>query len=151
MKTTPEAHHFVFLGDRARKAQSGLDRFRAAAVKMGAAKPGGRNLGQKLEGLGALRRRESTDRQAFGLPRQGRAHLRMGMAEARDRDTGKEIEENIAVNVGQGCAFAMIEGEAGEQRDTLASGGEDLLLAFKDCSGPGPGYRRPDIGGGTRG
>ena len=54
------------------------------------------------------------------------------MTEARDRDTREKIDVGVAVGVGQRRAFAMVECEAGEQRDPLAAGRDILLLEVED-------------------
>jgi hypothetical protein len=52
----------------------------------------------------------------------------MAVAEAGDRDAGKKIDEHVAVDVGQRRTLAVIERDAGEQRDTLAAGCDMALL-----------------------
>ena len=51
----------------------------------------------------------------------------MRMAQARDRDAREKIYVGIAVGVGESRAFAMVEGEAGQQRNPLAAG-RDIFL-----------------------
>ena len=54
------------------------------------------------------------------------------MPEARDRDARKEIDVGVAVGVGERRAFAMIECEAGEQRNSLAAGRDIFLFEVED-------------------
>jgi len=56
----------------------------------------------------------------------------MPMAEARDCHPGKEIEVGVAVRVGKGSAFAVIECDSGEQRNPLASGRDVALFGVED-------------------
>src|SRR5258708_31122782 len=53
---------------------------------------------------------------------------RMAVAETRDRDDGKKIDEPVAVDVGGRRALAVIERDAGKQRDTLTAGRDMALL-----------------------
>jgi hypothetical protein len=54
------------------------------------------------------------------------------MAEARDCDSGEEIDVGVAVGVGQGRAFTMVEREAGQQRNPLAAGRDIALLGLEN-------------------
>jgi len=59
--------------------------------------------------------------------RQRLCEYRMPMAEARDCDPGEKIDVGVAVGVGEGRAFAVIECDPGEQRNPLAAG-RDIAL-----------------------
>ena len=54
------------------------------------------------------------------------------MAEARDGDAREEIDVGVAVGVGERRAFAVIERETGEQRDSLAAGRDIFLFEVED-------------------
>ena len=54
------------------------------------------------------------------------------MAEARDRDAGEKIHVGVAVGVGKRRAFAVIERDAGEQRNSLAARRDILLFGVED-------------------
>src|ERR1700730_5316758 len=69
----------------------------------------------------------------------------MRMTETGDRDAGEEVNEDIPVDVGERGALAMIEGEAGEHRDTLAAGRDMTLLVGEQRAGFRPGNRRIDF------
>ncbi len=56
----------------------------------------------------------------------------MPMAEARDRDSREEVEVGVAVGVGERRAFAVIECDTGEQRDSLASGRDVALFGVEN-------------------
>ena len=56
----------------------------------------------------------------------------MRMAEACYCDSGEEIDIGVAVGVGDGRAFAVIECDTGEQRNTLASGRDVALFGVED-------------------
>jgi hypothetical protein len=64
--------------------------------------------------------------------RESLRQARMPMTEARDRDPGEEIDVGVAVRVGECRAFAVIEREAGEQRNPLASGRDVALLGVEN-------------------
>ena len=109
---------------------------------MSAIEAGGRGLAEHPEGLGALGRGEGADDEPRGLMRERLRERRMAVAEARDRDAGEKIDEHVAVDVGERRALAMIERDAGEQRDTLAAGRDMALLV---------GEQRARIRSGNRG
>ena len=54
------------------------------------------------------------------------------MAKARDRDACEEIEIGVVVGVGERRAFAVIECDTGEQRDSLASGRDVALFGVEN-------------------
>lgn len=56
----------------------------------------------------------------------------MPMAEARDCDPGEEIDVGVAVGVGEGRAFAVIECYTGEQRNPLAAGRDIALFGVEN-------------------
>src|ERR1700726_1282799 len=93
---------------------------RAAAVEMGAVEARGSGLAEQPEGLRALGRCEGAHDEPRGLAGERLREGRMRMTETGDRDAGEEVNEDIPVDVGERGALAMIEGEAGEHRDTLA-------------------------------
>ena len=93
-----------------------------------------RDVGQDLEGLGALRGREGPDHQARGLVGQGLGHRGMAMAEAGHRHAGEKIHVHVAVNVGQGGAFAVVERDSGERGNPLAAGREIVLFGREDSN-----------------
>src|ERR1700677_4217787 len=95
---------------------------------MGAVESCGRCLAEHPEGLRALRGGEGADDQPRGLARERLRKRRMAVTETGDRDPGEEIDEHVAVDIGQRRALAMIERNPGEQRDTLASGRDMALL-----------------------
>src|SRR5712692_9437253 len=92
----------------------------------------GRGFGEQLKALRALGGREGADGETAGLTGDRLAHHGMGMAEARDGDSREKIEIDVAVGVGQRRAVAMIEGNAGEQRDALPAGRDKTLLAIEN-------------------
>src|SRR5258707_4792126 len=92
----------------------------------------GRDFGQRLERRGALFGRERADSQPRRLLRERLRHSRMRMAEACDRDARKKIDVGVAVGVSERRAFAMVECEAGEQRDSLAAGRDIFLFEVED-------------------
>ena len=56
----------------------------------------------------------------------------MPMTEARDRDSRKKVDVGVAVGVGQRRAFAVIECDAGEQRNPLAPGRDIALFGVEN-------------------
>ena len=142
VEAAPEAQHLVPFGFRAREPERRLNRLCTAAIQMSALEPGGRGLGEHPEGLGALGRGEGADYQPRGLARERLRQLRMAMAETRDRNAGEEIDEHVAVDVGERRALAVIERDPGEQRDTLAAGRDMALLV---------GEQRARVRSGNRG
>jgi hypothetical protein len=54
------------------------------------------------------------------------------MAEARDRDSGEEIDVGVAVGVGERRAFAVIECDTREQRNPLAPGCNIALFGVEN-------------------
>ena len=95
---------------------------------MSAIEAGGRGLAEHPEGLGALGRGEGADDEPRGLMRERLRECRMAVAEARHGDAGEKINVHVAVDIGERRALAMVEREAGEQRDTLAAGRDMALL-----------------------
>jgi hypothetical protein len=63
--------------------------------------------------------------------RQRLCEYRMPMAEARDCDSGEEIDIGVAVGVSEGRAFAVIECDTREQRNPLAAGRDIALFAVE--------------------
>src|SRR5580704_4745166 len=122
---------------------------------MGTIQPGGRDFGERLERGRALLGREGADRQPRRLIRQRLRHSGMRMSQACARDTREKIDVGIAVGVGQGRAFAVIECETGEQRDSLAAGRDIFLFEVEDLLRLRSRYCSPDRGkfsvGGCRG
>ena len=68
----------------------------------------------------------------------------MPMTETRDRNPGKEIYVGVAVGVGERRAFAVIECDAGEQRNPLASGRDVTLFGVENFLRLGTGNRSLD-------
>src|SRR5258707_5639077 len=95
---------------------------------MSALEPSGRSLGEHLERLGAFTRGEGADDEPRGLMRECLRERRMAVAETRDRDAGKKIDEHVSIDVGERRALAVIERDSGKQRDTLAAGRDMALL-----------------------
>jgi hypothetical protein len=56
----------------------------------------------------------------------------MTMTEARDRNSCEKIYIGVAVGVGERCAFAVIECDAGEQRNPLTSGRDIALFGIEN-------------------
>ena len=54
------------------------------------------------------------------------------MAEARDRHSREEIDIGVAVRIGERRAFAMIERDTGQQRDSLASRRDIALFGVEN-------------------
>ena len=54
------------------------------------------------------------------------------MAEARDRHPREKVDVGVAVGVGEGRAFAVIECDSGEQRNPLASGRDVALFGVEN-------------------
>src|ERR1700722_6933390 len=99
---------------------------------MRAIQSGGRHFSERLERSRALFGRESAHSQPRRLMRQRLRHPRMRMAQACDRYTREKIDVGVAVGVGEGRAFAVIECETGEQRDSLAAGRDIFLFEVED-------------------
>ena len=99
---------------------------------MCAIQSGGRDFGERLERRRALFGREGADCQPRRLIRQRLRHPRMRMTKAGDRYSREKIDVGVAVGVGEGRAFAMIECETGEQRDSLAAGRDIFLFEVED-------------------
>src|SRR5579864_9446602 len=112
---------------------------------MSAVESGGRSLGEHPERLGALGRGEGADDQPRGLMRERLRERRMAVAETRDRDAGKKIDEHVAVDVGERRALAVIERDSGQQRDTLAAGRDMALLVGKQRARIWSGNRGGDF------
>jgi hypothetical protein len=56
----------------------------------------------------------------------------MSMPQARDCDSGEEIDIGVSVGVGEGRALAVIECDTGEQRNTLAAGRDIALFGVEN-------------------
>src|SRR4029079_368933 len=70
---------------------------------------------------------------------------RMGMAERADRDAADEIEELVAVDVGDLRALGVVDRDAGEQRVTLGPGGQVPVLARAQGGALGPRDRGDEV------
>jgi hypothetical protein len=66
------------------------------------------------------------------------------MTEAGDCYSGKKIDIGVAVGVGERRAFAVIERDAGEQRNPLASGRDVALFGVENFLRLGTGNRSLD-------
>ena len=139
VKAAPETHHLELLGLRARQAQRGFDGLGAAAIEMRALEISRRDFREQLERLGAFRVGERADHQARGLFRERLRQSRMSMAEAGDRDAREEIDVDVAVGIGERRAFAVIDRDSGQQRNTLASRRDIALFGVEDFAGLRPG------------
>jgi hypothetical protein len=64
--------------------------------------------------------------------RQRLCEYGMPMAEARDCDAREEIDIGVAVGVGEGRAFAVIECDSSEQRNPLAAGRDIALFGVEN-------------------
>jgi len=93
---------------------------------------GRRDFAQQLECRGALFGRKRTDHKPRRLMRQSLRESRMPMTEARDCDPRKKIDVGIAVRVGECRAFAVIERDSREQRNSLASGRDVALFGIEN-------------------
>ena len=155
VEAAPEAHHLMLSGRGTRQPERGFDRLRAAAIKMCALESRGRDFAQQLERRRALLGREGADHQPRRLIRQRLRQSGMRMAKACDRDAGEKIDVDVAVGVGERRAFAVIEGDTGEQRDALAAGRDIFLFEVEDLLRLGSGNCSLDRGkfsvGGCRG
>ncbi len=56
----------------------------------------------------------------------------MAMAKAGHRHAGEKVDIDVAVGVGQGSAFAVIEGDPGQRGNALAARREIFFLLIKD-------------------
>jgi hypothetical protein len=56
----------------------------------------------------------------------------MRMPQARDCDSGEEIDVGVAVGVGERRAFSVIECDPREQRNPLAAGRDIALLGLEN-------------------
>ncbi len=65
----------------------------------------------------------------------------MAMAEAGHRHPGEKIHVHVAVNVGQGGAFAVVERDSGQRGNPLAAWREIVLFGREDRTRPGTGNR----------
>lgn len=63
----------------------------------------------------------------------------MSMAKARDRYPGEEIDVGVAVGVGEGRAFAVVERDPREQRNPLPARRDIALFGVEDFLRFGPG------------
>src|SRR6202795_2123789 len=111
---------------------------------MRAIQSGGRDFGERLERRGALLGREGTNCQPRRLMRQRLSHPRMRMTKACDRNAREKIDVGVTVGVGEGRAFAVIESETGQQRDSLAAGRDIFLFKVEDLFRLGSRYCRLD-------
>src|SRR6202030_4014468 len=102
--------------------------------------------GERLERRGAFFGSERANCQPRRLMRQRLRHPRMRMTKAGDRYTGEKIDVSVAVGVGQGRAFAVIECETGQQRDSLAAGRNIFLFEVEDLFRLGTRYCSLDRG-----
>src|ERR1700722_3183388 len=107
---------------------------------MRAIQSGGRDFGERLERCRALLGREGTDCQPRRLMRQRLRHPRMRMAQACDRYAREKIDVSVAVGVSEGRAFAVIESETGQQRDSLAAWRDIFLFEVEDLFRLGSRY-----------
>src|SRR5712692_3009264 len=144
VKATPKAHDLVLLRRGARQTQRGLDRLGAATIKMRALEIPRRRSRKQFERLGTFTRRKSSHDKTRGLTRERPAQRGMAVAKAGDRYAGIKIEVNVVVGVGQGRAFAMIEGDTGKERNTLAARRDVALFVRKNFARLRARYRRRD-------
>src|SRR6185295_16258618 len=93
----------------------------------------GRQLGDQLDERSAMLRCEAPHVHPRKLPRHLGDIARMRVAEARDTDTGEEIDVGIAVYIPQHRALAVIHAELAEERDALRAGCEVLRLGLEDA------------------
>jgi hypothetical protein len=113
----------------------GLDRLRAAAEKLDAVEPAGRELREEARELGARARGEAPDghRRELGAER---GHIfRMRVAQAGHRHAGVQIDVRIAVEIDERRTLSPLDGELGEQRDRLQAGRDVALLFVKERFG----------------
>ena len=107
---------------------------------MRAIQSGRRYFGERFERRSALFGREGADSQPRRLMRQRLRQSRMRVAQACDRYTREKIDVRISVGVGEGRAFAVIECETGQQRDSLAAGRDIFLFEVEDLFRLGSRY-----------
>src|ERR1700690_762518 len=93
---------------------------------------GGGDFGQRLECSRALFSREGADCEPRRLLRQRLRHCGMRMPQACNRDAREEIDVGVAVGVGEGRAFAVVECEACEQGNSLTAWRDIFLFEVED-------------------
>src|SRR5271154_2666455 len=105
-----------------------------------------RRVAQKFEGARTFWRREGANDRAMGLGCERIGKSGMAVAEAGDADAGEKIDVTITVGIGKRGAFAVVESDAGELRDTLAAGRDIAILAIENLARFGSGYSRLHFG-----
>ena len=132
VEPAPESHDFMAPRGSPGQAQRGFDRFGAARVELRPVQVAGREPRDQFDQRGTMLRREAPHVHALELLRHFGDIARMGVAEARDTDAGKQIDVAIAVHVPQHGALAAVHTQFAEERDALGPGRQVLGLSVED-------------------
>ena len=130
-KPPPAADELVLAGVALREAQRALDRLGATGVHLQAVHAvRGRVLREPLEQLDARLARHRADRRARRLLLDRLDPRRMRVTERADRDAADEVEERVAVDVGDRGALCVVDDDAGHQRVALRARREVRVFAL---------------------
>ncbi len=124
VEAAPERQELELLRARLGQAHRGLDRLRAAGVKLHLVQARGRVGGDLLQGLGPAGRRQRADRDLVDLRLQDLAIARVSVAERVHADAGRDVQVAVAVDVLHQAVLAPRDGDAGQRGDRLGAGGQ---------------------------
>src|SRR6185295_19091972 len=146
VEPAPAADELVLAGVRLGQPQRALDRLGAARVHLQPVDAVGRRAAREpLEQLDPRLAGQRADRGARDLLLDRLDPGRVRVAERADRDPADEVEELVAVDVGDLGALGVIEDDAGHQRVALGTGSQVLVLARAQRLAFGAGHRGHEV------
>ena len=141
-----ESDHRGTLRERARELDGVLDRFGAGVEKRSLDRAGDRRRGDE-----ALRQRDvelvRDDREVRmeelrGLLLDRLDHARVGVADVQAADAAREVDEGVAVDVGERCPLAVVDHDRDVDRERVRN---NQTFAHKDLLRPWPRNGRLEL------
>ncbi len=136
----PEADELELLCDRFGEPEGGLDRLGAAREQLDVGDALRQELADQVEKARAILGREAAEGDAAELLGEASDVVRMGVADAADRDAGDEIQVFVAVDIDDGAALGVVHHDLRVERDRLQPRRHRCGLAIEDRLGLGAGH-----------
>ncbi len=143
MESTPEADELELLGHRLGKPERRLDRLGATGKQLQMRQSLRQQRGDKIEEARPRFGCEAAEGRPFELLPDALHIVGMAVSDAANGDAGDEVEILVAVHVGDGAAFRVVDDDLREERDRLQPWRHSLGLVVEDRLGFGTRHRAP--------
>ena len=146
VEASPEAHHLVLASERLGETKRALHCLGSTRVKLYAMDAWRRRVRREaLDELHASAAREGPDGCGHHLIADGTDHLRVRVTQRVHTDAADDVEERIAVDVGDGAAERGFDGHSGLDRVALEPRRDVRVLSSTQGNALRPGHERLQV------